>query len=144
MSSLKNILINMVTLGILIFAIMSTIIIIQHDSNLNEQNKIINNNNISDSFDNLESSLDKESNAQSSLGSLEEVPPQDYIGDLSVASMVSSTRTGKDVISGLWSVYVKLPMSILGVDSLIASAISTILLILIAIGIWAIWKGAIS
>ena len=38
----------------------------------------------------------------------------------------------------------KLNTVILGVSPVVAAAINSILLILIAIGIWAIWKGAIS
>lgn len=144
MTNLKNILVNMITLGILIFAIMSVIIIIQSDSNIDEENRITNNTLINDSYGNLEVSLDQQTRSQDSLDSLEEVPPQDYVGDLDVASMVSATRTGRSIITGLWNIYIKLPMAILGIDPLIASAISTILLIFIAIGIWAIWKGAIS
>ena len=66
------------------------------------------------------------------------------MGDLDVGSIVSATRTARSIVVGLWNIYIKLPQVILGVNPIIASAITTILLILITIGGWAIWKGAIS
>ena len=140
----KNILINMVTLGILIFAIMSMIIIIQSDNDLNSNNRITNNTLINESYGDLESKLDQQSSAKSSEESLYKSPPQDYIGDLSILSIISTTLGVGSIVSGLWNLYIKLPMAILGVSPLIASAINTILIILLVIGAWAIWKGAIS
>ena len=144
MTYVKNILINMITLGILIFGIISFIIIFQSDSDLDTDYKITNNTLINDTYGDLESSLDEQTRAEDSLDSLETVPPQEYVGDLSVASMVSTTLSARTIITGLWNIYIKLPMVILGVSPIVASAISTILLTLIAVGIWAIWKGAIS
>ncbi len=144
MTDIKYILINMITLGILIFAIMSFIIIIQNDNSLDSENRITNNTLINESYGDLEASLNQQDNSQSALDALEDVPPQDYVGDLDVASTVSATRTAKAIVIGLWNVLIKLPMVILGVSPIVTGAITSILLILIAIGIWAIWKGAIS
>ena len=144
MTNLKTIMINMITLGILIFGIMSFIVIIQSDSNLDNEDRITNHTLINDSYVDLESSLSKEDESEESLDSLEEVPPQSTLGDLDIASIISTSRTVRSIIISLWNIYIKLPMVILGVDPMVAGAISTILLILIAIGIWAIWKGAIS
>ncbi len=58
--------------------------------------------------------------------------------------MVSATRTARTMVTGSWNIFIKLPQVILGVSPIVASAINTILLIFLAIGIWAIWKGAIS
>lgn len=144
MTSMKQILINMVILGVLIFAIMSFIITIQSDSNLDSEERITNNTLINESFGDLETSLDQQESAQRALNASEDNPPQEYIGDLSVGAIISTTRTINSVITGLWNIYIKLPIVILGVSPIVAGAITTILLILIAIGAWAIWKGAIS
>lgn len=143
-TGIKSILINMVILGILVFAIMSFIIIIQNDSELSTENRITNNSLINESYGDLETSLNQQDRAQSALDSLEDVPPLEYIGDLEVGSTVAATRTTRTIITGLWNIYIKLPQVILGVSPVVAAAINSILLILIAIGIWAIWKGAIS
>lgn len=143
MSGLKSIFINMIVLGIFVFSIMNIIIIIQTDSNLNQENMITNNSLINDSYGDLEQSLNNQDTAENSLNSLEDVPPTEYVGDLDVGSTVSATRTARSVIVGLWNIYIKLPTVILGVSPIVSGAITTILLLLLAIGIWAIWKGAI-
>ncbi len=142
--NLKSILVNMVLLGVLVFAIMSTLIIIQNDGNLDQDERITNNPLINDSYGDLERSLDGQSSSEESLNSLEDVPPTEYVGDLDVGSVVSATRTFRTIVVGLWNIYVKLPIVILGVNPVVSGAITTILLLFIAIGVWAIWKGAIS
>ena len=142
--NVKSILVNTIILGVLVFAIMNWIIIIQTDGNLDQTDKITNNTLINDSYGELEQSLDSQSSAEGALNSLEDVPPIEYVGDLDVGSVVSSTRTARTIVVGLWNIYIKLPMVILGVNPVVSGAITTILLIFIAIGVWAIWKGAIS
>lgn len=144
MTDIKSILSKMVILGVLVFAIMSFIIIIQSDGEVDPENRILNNTLINESYGDLQTSLDQQTAAENSLNSLEDVPPEEYVGDLNVASTVSATRSARSIIVGLWNIYIKLPMIILGVSPIVASAISTILLIFIVIGIWAIWKGAIA
>ena len=144
MSDIKSILKNMVVLGILVFAIMSWIIIIQVDGDMDQENMITNNSLINESYGDLSVSLDTQNSAEGSLNSLEDNPVTPGVGDLNPASMVSATRTSRTMVTGLWNIYIKLPMVILGVSPIVSGAISSILLILLAIGIWAIWKGAIS
>lgn len=144
MSDIKSIVGNMVILGILVFAIMNFIIIIQSDADMDQVNMITNNSLINDSYGDLASSLNNQESAENSLNSLEDVPPTEYVGDLDVGSVVSATRTARSITVGLWNVYIKLPQVILGVSPIVSNAITTILLLLLAIGIWAIWKGAIS
>ena len=144
MSDIKSILTNVMVSGVLIFAIISFILVLQVNNGVDPDDRITNNTLINESFGELVTNLDQQSAAQSSSDALEEVPPQVYVGDLNIASTVSATRTAKSAITGVWNIIIKLPMVVLGVDPVVASAISAILLILIAIGIWAIWKGAIS
>ncbi len=144
MTDIKSILVRTIILGLLVFSIMSFIIVTQNDNAVVSDERITNNTLINESFGDLETSLNTQTQAENSLDALEEVPPQEYVGDLNVASTVSATRTARAIVTGLWNVYVKLPMVILGVSPTVSSAITTILLIFIAIGIWAIWKGAIS
>lgn len=144
MSDMKSLLGNTIMLGILVFAIFSWIIILQSDSQMDAEDMITNNSQINDSYGDLAVSLNKQNDAENSLNALENVPPSEYVGDLNVGSTVSATRTARSIVVGLWNVYIKLPMVILGVSPIVSGAITTILLIFIAISIWAIWKGAIS
>lgn len=144
MSSIKSIVMNMIILGIFVFGIMNFIIIMQVNNSVSPENRITNNSLINKSHGNLASSLNQQTTAETSLNSLEDVPPTEYVGDLDVGSTVSTTRTTRSIIVGLWNIYIQLPLIILGVSSVVAGAITSILLTFIAIGIWAIWKGAIS
>lgn len=144
MTDIKSILVNMIVLGILVFAIMNFIIIVQVNNGVDPENRITNNSLINESYGELGTSLDQQTASESALDSLEDVPPTEYVGDLDVGSTVSATRTARAILVGLWNILIKLPMVILGVSSVVASAITSILLILLAIGIWAVWKGAIS
>lgn len=143
MSDIKSMVKNMIVLGVLVFAIMSWVIIIQFDNGMDDDNRITNNTIINDTYGDLESSLNQQKTSENSLNSLEDVPPTEYVGDLDVASTVSATRTARAIVVGLWNIYVKLPQVVLGVSPIVAGAITTILLFFIAIGVWAIWKGAI-
>ncbi|KKM66962.1 hypothetical protein LCGC14_1475930 [marine sediment metagenome] len=142
-TDIKTILRNMVVLGILVFAIFSFILTVQLDSGLNSAQLITNNSVINESFGYLQSNLSQQTGAENALNSLEDVPPTEYVGDLNVGSTVSATRTARAIIVGTWNVMIKLPIVILGVSPVVAGAVTSILLIFIAIGIWAIWKGAI-
>ena len=144
MTDIKSILVRTIILGILVFSIMSFIIVTQNDNTVDPDQRITNNTLINESFGELEISLNKQATSENALNALEEVPPQEYVGDLNVASTVSTTRSATSIVIGLWNIYVKLPMVILGVSPAVSSAVTTILLVFIAIGIWAIWKGAIS
>jgi len=144
MSDIKSILLNTIILGVLVFSIMNFIIIFQINSNLSSENRITNNSLISDSYSNLTTTLNRQDDAENSLNSLEDVPPTESVGDLDVGSTVSATRTARSIVVGLWNIYIKLPLVILGVSPIVSGAITTLLLIFIAIGIWAIWKGVIS
>ena len=144
MTDLKNLLITLSILGLIVFSLGSFIVTLQSNSNVGNDYKLTNNSLINETFGDLENSLNNQKKSEDSLNSLENVPPEEYIGDLNVASVVSTTRNMKSIIIGVWNIYIKLPIVILGVDPIVASIISTILVSLIAIGIWAIWKGAIS
>jgi len=143
MSNIKSILKSFVILGVLVFAIMNFVIIIQQDNGVLPENRITNNSAINEAYGDLSSSLNQQSTAEGSLNSLEDVPPEEYIGDLNVASTVSTTRAVRSIVIGLWNIYVKLPMVILGVSPVVSGAITTILLIFIALSIWFAWKGSL-
>ncbi len=144
MTDLKSILANMVMVGVLMISIISFIIIIQFDGGVDIEERITNNSIINESFGKLEVTLDKQKEAQTALNSSEKDPPQEYTGDLDISSTISTTLTAGDLIIGVWNIYIKLPQVVFGVNPIVASAITTILIIFIIIAIWAVKKGAIS
>lgn len=144
MSDLKGIYINMLVLGILTFAIMGFVITLQSQNDVDTGNKILNNSIINQSYGDFETTLEStKSSSEDALNEMEDVPPSESIGDLDVSSTISATRSATRIIKGLWNTYTKLPI-ILGIPPIISKVLTSLLILLIIIGIWAIWKGAIS
>jgi hypothetical protein len=71
------------------------------------------------------------------------VTPTQQYGELEVTSVVSPTKIARTIILGLWYIYVRIPTLVLGVSPVVGGLITSILLLLLIIGIWAIWKGVI-
>ncbi len=138
----KNLFGTMVISGIFVLAMISFITIIQTDNNANQtitDNELIN----SSYFDLIGNLSDTRSNSQSSLDNFGKTEPTKSLGELDVTSVVSPTKVFKSMIVGTYNILITLPMKWLGVSPIVASVISSILILLIIIGIWAVWKGAI-
>jgi len=139
----KQIIINMAMLGLFVFAIMSFIVITQTDSSVT--NKITTNPIINESYGDLESKLiESETRSKVVSDNFGNVTPTQIFGELDILSIIGTTRTVKTLTTGFWNILIKLPLSILGVSPVVAGLITAILLISLIIGIWAIWKGAVS
>ena len=138
---LKKLLSTMGILGLFTFSIMAFIITTQNDSEIT--NKITDNEFINQSYSDLGVELSSTS-AETASNTFGEVTPTQEYGELEVTSIVSPTKVAKTMIFGFWNIFIKLPQDVLGVDESVATLISSILLIFIIIGIWAIWKGVVS
>jgi hypothetical protein len=139
----KKIFINFAWLGLIVFGMLSFIIILQINNNSTERitsNKIINNT-YNDLYSNLSSS---QSTAQNQNAIFGDVTPTESYGEVQIDSVVSPTKAFKSIILGVYNILIKLPSQILGVSPVVTAIISAILIMLLIIGIWAIWKGAIS
>jgi len=141
--SFKEIFANIVVSALFVFCIMSFIIIVQTDNNSNE--KITDNELINSSYSHLSGNLTRiQPTSQASLDSFGENPPSErQLGDLDVGSVVAPTKLFRGMSIGTYNILIKLPMVLLGVSPVVASVISSIIILLIIIGIWAISKGAI-
>lgn len=143
MADIKSILTNMALFAIISFGIFAFIIITQTDNHVSI--KITNDSRINDVYLELNSTfISSQTLSSNSLDSFGNVTPSEQYGTIDVTSIVSPTRIAKAIIIGFWNIFIKLPQSVLGVNSMIAGIISSILIILIIIGIWAIWKGVIN
>jgi hypothetical protein len=140
---LKKIFINMGILGLLVFGLMTFILTTQLDNNV--EFPITNNTLINESYGFLSSNLTGvQPNSQTSLDVFQNVTPNENLGVWEVTPIVSPTRAIRTMTIGLWNILIKMPMVILGVSPIVAAILSGILIILLIIGIWAIWKGVIS
>lgn len=139
----KKLFINFALLGLIIFGMLSFIIIFQSDNNSPE--RIINNKIINNTYNNLYGNLSNTQNTAQEQGSIfGDVTPTESFGEVQIDSVVSPTKAFKSIILGIYNILIKLPSQILGVSPIVGAIISAILIMLLIIGIWAIWKGAIS
>jgi len=137
----KKLFLNMAIVGLLCFALMSFIITTQVGNN--SENLITNNSLINESYGDLYDNLGStQSNADESDEKFGQVTPTENYGIVSVSSIVSPTTLYKGVIKGTYNILIALPVNILGVPPIVASIISSIIILLIIVGVWAIWKGS--
>ncbi len=140
----KKLLGNIMMSALFVFAIMTFIIIVQTDNGAIE--KITDNELINSSYSHLAENLtSSQPTGQASLDNFGTNPPSErQLGDLDVSSVISPTKLFRSMSIGTYNILIKLPMVILGVSPIVASVISSLFILLLIIGIWAIWKGAIS
>lgn len=134
---------NIALIGLVIFSIMSFVIINQVNNGVIDpisDNSLINNT-YNDLYGNLSATQGEAQTSSDTFGSI--TPSQQY-GELEVTSVVSPTRIFKTIATGVWNIFIQLPMKILGVSPVVASIISSIVILLLIIGVWAIWKGVIN
>jgi len=139
----KKTFISFALLGLIVFGIMSFAIIFQNDNDSKERltdNQIINNT-YNSLYGNLSNS-DTIANEQNSI--FGNVTPTESYGEVQIDSVVSPTKAFKSLILGTYNILIKLPQQILGLSPVVTAIISAILIMLLVIGIWAIWKGAIN
>ena len=130
-------------LGLVILGIMSFAIQFQKDNDSPERltdNQIINNT-YSDLLGNLSNSENSAKEQDTVFGNV--TPTQSY-GEVEITSIVSPTKAFKSMILGTYNILIKLPSQILGVSPVVSAILSAILILLLIVGIWAIYKGAIN
>lgn len=139
----KKLFVSFALLGLVIFGMLSFTIIFQNDNNANEN--ILEDDIINSTYYTLYGNL---SNAETSSKEQNiifgNVTPTESYGEVQVDSVVSPTKAFKSIILGIYNVLIKLPTQLLGVPPIVMAMISAILIMLLIIGIWAIWKGAFS
>jgi len=139
---LKKLLTNVAILGLFTFSIMAFIVTTQNDSGV--PYPITSHPLINETYESLEGNLtSSETHGKIASGNFANITPTQEFGELEVTSIVSPTRIMRTIIVGFWNIFIKLPQVVLGIDSGVASLISSLVLIFIIIGIWAIWKGVI-
>ena len=138
----KKLYINIIMSSLFVFGFMTFVILVQLDNNASEV--ITDNQLINSTYGDLSTNLtSSETTAQSSLETFGENPPTAQLGELDTTSVISPTKLFRGLSIGTYNILIKLPMSILGVPPIVASVISSIIILLLIIGAWAILKGAI-
>ena len=136
----KNLFISVLTVGVVILCIFQFVIITQTDNNT--EYLITNNTIIDDSYGGLYTNLDTAGNtANTSSDKFGDITPTQSYGIVDVTSVVSPTKLFRSLLVGTYNVLIELPVKILGVPPIIAGVIDAIIIFLVILGIWAIWRG---
>lgn len=139
MATFYDTFINFMLAGLFIFAIFSFITVFQNENNTDD--KIQDNSIINDSFYDLTTDLtgfrDK-SQAQKSL--FESETPTGGFGTILLFSILSVGKVFNGMMISIFNTIIKLPMAFLGLDIIVVSVLSTILILTIIIGLWAVYK----
>jgi hypothetical protein len=137
---LKTIYTNMIMAALLIFALMSFALIFQNDNDATE--KLMDNALINDTYNDLYGNLSaNQQETQTTSDVFGNFTPNENLGVWEVTPIVSPTRGFKTLTVGFYNIMVKLPMQVMGVSPIVASVISGILIFILIIGVWGIWKG---
>ena len=139
MAEFKDLFINMLFIGLFVFAILAMTAIFQEENNATE--KVIDNDLINNTYGSLTTSLGSLSeDSQSQREGFEKENPTAGIGTILLFSIVSSGKVFSGMITGLFNTIIKLPVVVLGVDPVIISVLSSIFIIVILIGLWILYK----
>lgn len=139
MTTFNNMFKNMMMIGLIIFSILSLGFIVQEENDAEEQFK--DNSLISKTFDSLESDLGNLRNQSQSQKTLfESENPTSGFGTILLFSIVSAGKVFNSMMIGVFNVIIELPVVFLGLDPLVVSVISAIFIIMIILGLWAVYK----
>lgn len=130
---------NFLWLGIFVLAGISFIIVLQ-DSNDASQ-PIIENPLFNESFNELSSNLDAlESTSKIQYDQFIGEEPKAGFGSIVLFGIVSAGKTFGNVVIGLTTVLIKLPLVVLGIPATLFSAIITWVIISLIIAAWILYK----
>lgn len=139
MSEFKDLTINFLLVGLVIFGILAFVVGVQEDNNVSD--KFIDNSLINGTYGTLRTDLlsfQNQSQAQKLL--FEREQPTLGFGTLLFYSIISSGKVFNSMIGSIFNTVIKLPVVVLGIDPVILSVIASILIITIIIGLWIVYK----
>lgn len=140
---LKTVMINMGISALFIFGIFSFIITVQTNNSVSIP--ITNNSFINETYGDLSSEISSSSTkSETYKDTFGTTTPTQQYGEIEINSIVSPTGTIRSMTLGFLNILIKMPMVILGVSPVVASMITIIIVLILIIGTWAVWKGAVS
>lgn len=139
MAKFSDLFMNFMLLGLVVFSLFAFSISSQSENNVDEP--FIENSLMNSTYQSLNTSLNSlrdESQAQKTL--FESENPTGGFGTILLFSIVSSGKVFNGMIIGLFNTLIKLPTVILGIDPIITSVLSTMLILTVIIGLWIVYK----
>lgn len=130
---------NFMIVGLVIIGILAFSFVFQDQNNA--PNKLIENNLINSTYNNLYSNLNEYgSTAQSTKTLFESENPTSGFGTILLFSIVSAGKVFNGMIVSVFNVIISLPVKLLGLDPVIVSVLAAILIIVIIVGLWSVYK----
>ncbi len=139
MAKFEKTFMNFMFIGLLIIGSLAFIIIVQNDNSVSD--KFIDNEIINETYEGLSEDLEglrSQSQAQKTL--FESENPTAGFGTILLFSIVSAGKVFNGMIIGIFNTLIKLPVVFLGLDPIITSVLSAMLILGIILGLWAIYK----
>jgi hypothetical protein len=139
MANFQDLFINMAFIGLIVFSLFAFTIIVQEDNDAPQ--KIVDNSLINNTYTGLRTDLEgfqESSQAQKLL--FEREQPTLGFGTLLFYSVISAGKVFNGMIGVIFNSVIKLPVVILGLDPVLVSVITTILVLVIIVGLWIIYK----
>lgn len=130
---------NFMLIGLVVLSMFAFGVFFQDENGVD--NKFIDNTIMNSTYHSLYedlNSLSDESQAQKTL--FESENPTSGFGTILLFSIVSSGKVFNGMIVGVFNTIIKLPVVVLGIDPVVVSVISTMLILTIIIGLWIIYK----
>ena len=139
MAKFYDLFINFMLIGLVVVSLLAFGLLFQDDNNVD--NPFMDNALMSNSYGNLTNNLQGlESTAQTQKDLFESENPTSGFGTILLFSIVSAGKVFNGMIVGVFNTLIKLPVVFLGLDPLIVSVLSTMLILSIIIGLWVVYK----
>ena len=139
MAKFYELFINFMLVGLVVLSLFAFSSFFQDDNNA--ENKFMENTLMNDTYGDLRTDLGglrDQSQAQKTL--FESENPTSGFGTILLFSIVSTGKVFNGMVVGVFNTLIKLPVVFLGLDPVIVSVISTMLILTIIIGLWIIYK----
>ncbi len=139
MAKFETTFVNYALGALILISLFAFIVTIQEDNNVSDG--IIEVEIINTTFSQLKTDLGASRDlSQNQLELFQKEEPTIGFGSLILFSVVSSGKVFTGIIIGTFNLLIKLPMVIFGIDPVISSILSTILIIGFILGLWILYK----
>lgn len=139
MAQFKDLWVNLAIFGLLIFGMFSLGITLQDNNSTNESLK--NNTLINTTYNNLSSRLDDlEDSTNTQKANFESESPTLGFGSLIFFTITSAGKVFNGLVIGIYNVLIKFPVTTLGLSPIVSGVLTAVLVVLIVLGLWAVYK----
>jgi len=139
MAKFYDLFMNFMLVGLVVLSMFAFSVFFQEENNV--QNKFIENSLMNNTYYKLKTDLgDLRDKSQAQKTLFESENPTGGFGTILLFSIVSTGKVFNGMIVGVFNTLIKLPIVFLGLDPIIVSVLSTMLILTIIIGLWIIYK----